>query len=88
MEELKRTSLYDAHKELGAKLVDFAGWEMPLEYEGINKEHEMVRSSAGLFDVSHMGEVEVKGENSEEFLQYLLTNDFSKLKENSISYNQ
>ncbi|WP_024620121.1 aminomethyl-transferring glycine dehydrogenase subunit GcvPA [Metaclostridioides mangenotii] len=86
MEELKRTSLYDAHKELGAKLVDFAGWEMPLEYEGINKEHEMVRSSAGLFDVSHMGEVEVKGENSEEFLQYLLTNDFSKLKENSISY--
>lgn len=86
MEELKRTSLYDTHKNLGAKLVDFAGWEMPLEYEGINKEHEIVRNSAGLFDVSHMGEVEVKGENSEEFLQFLLTNDLSKLKENSISY--
>lgn len=86
MEELKKTSLRDTHEALGAKLVDFAGWEMPLEYQGINKEHEMVRNKSGMFDVSHMGEIEVKGEGSEAFLQYLLTNDFSKLKENSISY--
>lgn len=65
MNELKRVSLYNIHKELGAKLVEFAGWEMPLEYEGINKEHEKVRKSAGIFDVSHMGEVQIKGAESE-----------------------
>ncbi|EQG76204.1 glycine cleavage system T protein [Clostridioides difficile DA00165] len=86
MNELKRVSLYNIHKELGAKLVEFAGWEMPLEYEGINKEHEKVRKSAGIFDVSHMGEVQIKGAESEKFIQNLVTNDISTLKINDIIY--
>lgn len=86
MNELKRVSLYNIHKELGAKLVEFAGWEMPLEYEGINKEHEKVRKSAGIFDVSHMGEVQIKGAESEKFIQNLVTNDISALKINDIIY--
>ncbi|MDQ4043635.1 MAG: glycine cleavage system aminomethyltransferase GcvT, partial [Actinomycetota bacterium] len=56
-EALRRTPLYEEHKALGARLVDFAGWEMPVQYEGIKAEHEAVRTRAGLFDVSHMGEV-------------------------------
>lgn len=86
MNELKRTTLYDAHKKLNAKFCGFAGWDMPLEYEGMNKEHEAVRSSAGLFDVSHMGEVEIRGAEAEKFIQYLVTNDISALNINDIIY--
>jgi aminomethyltransferase len=77
--ELKRTPLYEVHKELGAKLVEFGGWEMPVQYQGIIKEHQAVREAAGLFDVSHMGEFLVAGENALEFLQKLVTNDVSNI---------
>src|ERR1700681_2554835 len=76
---LKRTPLYDCHLEAGAKMVDFAGWEMPVQYQGVIDEHRAVRTGAGLFDVSHMGEVRVRGEGAEAFLQRLTLNDVSKL---------
>ena len=86
MSELKKTTLYDAHKNLGAKFFEFAGWEMPLEYEGMSKEHESVRKNAGIFDVSHMGEVIIKGEDAEKFIQNLVTNDIYELKERGVIY--
>ena len=79
MPTLKRTPLYSCHAELGARLVDFAGWEMPVQYEGVIEEHRAVRTAAGMFDVSHMGEVRVKGAGAEAFLQRLTPNDVSKL---------
>lgn len=72
---MRRTPLYDIHKQLGAKLVDFAGWEMPLQYQGIIAEHNAVRNSAGLFDVSHMGIIAVSGLEALSLLQELSTND-------------
>ena len=82
---LKRTPLYPAHIKHAGKMIDFGGWELPVQYEGIIKEHNMVREKAGLFDVSHMGEINVVGEKAEEFLQYLLTNDVKKLQDNQIT---
>ena len=76
-EQAKRTPLYDAHVKAGGKLADFHGWLLPIQYAGILKEHENVRTKAGLFDVSHMGEIEVTGRNSFDFLQGMLTNDIS-----------
>ena len=87
MSELKRTPLYDTHKNLGARLFAFAGWDMPVEYEGLVKEHNMVRESAGLFDVSHMGEVIIKGKDSEKFIQNLITNDIKDMKNNEVIYS-
>ncbi len=78
---LKRTPLYERHVELGAKIVPFAGWEMPVLYEGIREEHTAVRTHAGMFDVSHMGEVEVEGPGSLAFLQRVLSNDVAKIAE-------
>ncbi len=78
-EALKRTPLYGCHLEAGAKLVPFAGWEMPVEYEGVRQEHTAVRGGAGLFDVSHMGEVETRGPRAVEFLRWLLTNDIDRI---------
>jgi glycine cleavage system T protein (aminomethyltransferase) len=72
---LRRTPLYEKHVELGAKLVPFAGWEMPVQYEGVREEHMAVRTHAGMFDVSHMGEVEVEGPAALAFLQRVLSND-------------
>jgi len=86
MSELKRTVLYDVHKEIGSKLFEFCGWEMPLEYEGMIKEHEIVRNSAGLFDVSHMGEVSIEGKEASTFIQNLVTNDISNLRDNEVIY--
>ncbi|WP_331681773.1 glycine cleavage system aminomethyltransferase GcvT, partial [Romboutsia sp.] len=86
MSELKRTVLYDVHKEIGAKFFEFSGWEMPLEYEGMIKEHKIVRNSAGLFDVSHMGEVCIEGKEASTFIQNLITNDISNLKDEEIIY--
>src|SRR5690606_4116382 len=83
----KRTALYDIHKSSGGKLVDFAGFEMPIQYEGILKEHMAVRESVGMFDVSHMGEVEVRGADAFEFVQNLTTNDVSKLGEGKVQYS-
>lgn len=85
--ELKRTKLFSVHKKLNAKMFEFAGWEMPLEYTSAVKEHEYVRKSAGLFDVSHMGEVEIKGKEAFSFIQYLITNDITNLKEEEIIYS-
>ncbi|HEX3554722.1 MAG TPA: glycine cleavage system aminomethyltransferase GcvT [Thermoanaerobaculia bacterium] len=76
---LKRTPLYDCHLEAGAKMVDFAGWQMPVQYHGVIDEHRAVRTAAGLFDVSHMGEVRVRGAGAEAFLQRLTPNDVAKL---------
>jgi aminomethyltransferase len=76
---LKRTALFSAHQKLGAKLIDFGGWEMPVQYTSITDEHLAVRNAAGIFDISHMGEVTVSGAAAAEFLNHLLTNDIKKL---------
>ena len=78
-ETLRRTPLFEEHKALGARLVPFAGWEMPVQYEGIKAEHAAVRTRAGLFDVSHMGEVAFRGPQAEEAVQRLVTRDVSRL---------
>jgi aminomethyltransferase len=84
---LKRTPLYEAHVEAGAKIVPFAGWEMPVEYDGIKAEHLRVRSSCGVFDVSHMGEIETEGPQAVELLQRLLSNDVSKIAVGGAQYS-
>jgi glycine cleavage system T protein (aminomethyltransferase) len=84
---LKRTPLYDAHVEAGAKLVDFAGWEMPVQYDGIKAEHMRVRDGCGVFDVSHMGEIETEGPQAAELLQRLLSNDVSKIQVGGAQYS-
>jgi aminomethyltransferase len=76
---LKRTALFDAHHALGGKLIEFGGWEMPVQYTSITDEHLAVRNAAGIFDISHMGEVTVSGADAERFLNGLLTNDIRKL---------
>lgn len=87
MSELKRTPLRDFHAARGARLVDFAGWEMPVQYRSILEEHKTVRRAAGLFDVSHMGEVDVKGPEAARFLDHLVTNDVSKLFPGRVLYS-
>ena len=76
---LKRTPLFDTHQQLGGKLVEFGGWEMPVQYTSIMEEHQAVRTAAGIFDISHMGEVLVSGPAAERFLNQTLTNDVRKL---------
>lgn len=85
MSSLKRTSLYHTYSE-SAKLIDFGGWELPVQFSSIKEEHEAVRTHAGLFDVSHMGEIEVKGKDSEAYLQKMFTNDLSRLQPNKAMY--
>src|ERR1700755_3559007 len=80
MQTLRRTPLHDRHVALGARMVPFAGWEMPVQYEGVIPEHRAVRSDAGAFDVSHMGELFVEGPRAREFLQGVLSNDVEKLE--------
>jgi len=84
---LKRTPLYEKHISLGARMTDFSGWMMPLQYSGILQEHEAVRTAAGLFDVSHMGQILVEGEAAGEFVQRLITNDISKIKDFQVLYS-
>ena len=79
--------MYERHVEAGAKLVDFAGWEMPVQYDGIRSEHLRVRNSCGVFDVSHMGEIETEGPQAAELLQRLLTNDVSKIQVGGAQYS-
>jgi aminomethyltransferase len=86
MTELKRTPLFDVYKENGGKTIDFGGWELPVQFSSIKEEHEAVRNRAGLFDVSHMGEIEVKGTNSLNYLQKMMTNDISKIKNGGAQY--
>jgi aminomethyltransferase len=84
---LRRTPLFDRHEQAGAKLVPFAGWEMPVQYEGIRQEHVAVRTGAGMFDVSHMGEIETSGPDAEAFLQRILSNDVTKIAERGAQYS-
>ncbi len=84
---LRRTPLYEQHAELGAKLVRFAGWEMPVTYEGIREEHSGVRTHAGMFDVSHMGEVEVEGPGALALLQRVLSNDVAAIEVGGAQYS-
>src|SRR5574342_240223 len=86
MSELKRTPLFDVYKEWGGKTIDFGGRELPVQFSSIKEEHEAVRTRAGLFDVSHMGEIEVKGPGSLAYLQKMMTNDVSKLKNGGAQY--
>src|SRR2546423_3366700 len=76
---LRRTPLYDRHVAAGARLVNFAGWEMPVQYESVKAEHLAVRGSAGVFDVSHMGQIQTTGPDAARFLQHLVTNDVEKV---------
>ena len=85
--ESKKTALFEVHQKLNAKMVAFAGYMMPIQYEGILAEHKRVRSTVGLFDVSHMGEFMVKGPNSLDFLQNLTVNDVSKLNVGEVQYS-
>ena len=84
---LKRTPLFDRHVDAGAKLVPFAGWEMPVQYGGIREEHVAVRDACGVFDVSHMGEIETSGPQAQELLQRLLSNDVEKLAVGGAQYS-
>ena len=84
---LKRTPLYNSHVSLGARMVDFVGWEMPVQYTGPSPEHMAVRQAAGLFDVSHMGEFEVTGPDALALVQMVTTNDASKLEDNQVQYS-
>ena len=83
---MKRTPLYEVHKSLNAKFTEFGGWEMPLQYSSIVKEHLAVRESAGLFDLSHMGEIDVKGQGANELVQKIATNDISRLADGQVQY--
>jgi aminomethyltransferase len=84
---LRRTPLYDRHVAAGARLVPFAGWEMPVQYESVKAEHLAVRGSAGIFDVSHMGEVETRGPEAGRFLQHVLSNDVDKVAIDGAQYS-
>ncbi|MCA9592794.1 MAG: glycine cleavage system aminomethyltransferase GcvT [Myxococcales bacterium] len=85
-DSLARTPLYEEHKKLNARLVPFAGWEMPVQYAGISAEHEAVRTRAGLFDVSHMGELELTGEHAAAVVNYLVTNDLARIEVGQAMY--
>jgi aminomethyltransferase len=86
MQTLLRTPLYERHVALGARLMPFAGWEMPVQYEGVIQEHRAVRKDAGVFDVSHMGELEVEGPRAHDLLQSLLSNDLDRIAPGEAQY--
>jgi len=85
--DLKRTPLYDIHIKYGGRMVNFGGWELPIQYSGIINEHHAVRQAAGIFDVSHMGEISVEGEQALDLIQELVTNDASLIKDNQVQYS-
>jgi glycine cleavage system T protein (aminomethyltransferase) len=86
MQTLHQTSLHDRHVALGARMVPFAGWEMPVQYDGVIQEHKAVRTDAGVFDVSHMGELEVEGPTARDLLQSTLSNDIDKIEVGAAQY--
>jgi aminomethyltransferase len=86
MQTLLRTPLYDRHVALGARMVPFAGWEMPVQYDGVGAEHRAVRTDCGVFDVSHMGEIEVEGPRAHELLQTVLSNDLDRVEPGQAQY--
>lgn len=83
---MKKTPLYDRHVALGGRMVEFGGWLMPVQYSGLTQEHQAVRTKLGMFDVSHMGEVHVEGADAETFLNYLVTNNVSRLADGGALY--
>src|SRR6186997_490201 len=83
---LQRTPLFERHVALGARMVPFAGWEMPVQYDGVIPEHRAVRSDCGVFDVSHMGELLVEGPHAEGLLQGLLSNDLDRIRDGDAQY--
>jgi aminomethyltransferase len=88
MSQLKKTALNDAHRKLGGRMIDFGGWDMPVQYAaGTIEEHMAVRTAVGLFDVSHMGEIEMRGPQATDFIQHLTTNDAGKLDEGQAQYS-
>ena len=82
----KKTPLYDEHVSLGGKIVNYAGWLLPVQYEGLVPEHKAVRDAAGIFDVSHMGSIFINGKDAKDYLDYLMTNDITKLNTKQIVY--
>ena len=84
--DAKKTPLYDEHVKLGGNVVDYAGWYLPVQYEGLVPEHEAVRNAVGLFDVSHMGEITIKGKDALAYVNYLMTNDISTIVDNQVIY--
>lgn len=84
---LKRTALFEEHKKLGGRLIDFGGWELPVQYSGVIDEHTTCRTSAGLFDVSHMGEILIEGGDAERFIYHLVSNDVSKIAIGQAQYS-
>ena len=86
MQTLRRTPLYERHAALGARLVPFAGWEMPVQYAGIAEEHRAVRTGAGVFDVSHMGELRIAGDGADAYLQSRLSNDLDRIDAGQAQY--
>src|SRR5690625_755099 len=86
MSVLKKTPLFSEYEKFGAKTIDFGGWDLPVQFSSIKHEHEVTRTKAGMFDVSHMGEIFVKGPKSLDFLQKMVTNDVSKLSVNRAQY--
>jgi aminomethyltransferase len=86
VQTLRRTPLHDRHVRLGARMVPFAGWEMPVQYEGVAVEHRAVRDDCGVFDVSHMGQIEVEGPHARELLQSLMSNDLERIEPGRAQY--
>src|ERR1044072_1854660 len=86
MQTLRRTPLYERHVAAGARMVPFAGWDMPVQYEGVVAAHQAVRSDSGVFDVSHMGEVEVEGPRATELRQSLLANGLGRIDDGEAQY--
>src|SRR6266540_1535090 len=86
MQTLLRTPLHERHVAAGARMVPFAGWEMPVQYAGVIQEHRAVRTDAGVFDVSHMGEIEVEGPRAHDLLQSLLSNDLDRIGVGAAQY--
>src|SRR5437773_6686065 len=84
---LRSTPLNDLHRSLGAKMVDFGGWDMPVQYSGVVDEHQTVRTAAGLFDVSHMGEIEIRGPEAMKLTSYVTTNAVERLKDGQAHYS-
>jgi len=84
---MKKTPLYQVHHDLGRRIIEFGGWALPVQYSGVLAEHNSVRNAAGLFDVSHMGEITVKGPEAGRFIQKMITNDISQMKEKQVVYS-
>ena len=87
LSKMKRTAFYNDHVAMGGKIVPFAGFEMPVQFEGVTVEHETVRNGVGVFDVSHMGEFWVKGPKALDFVQWVTSNDASKLYDGKVQYS-